>query len=63
MTLKITYAGTVRGKRLFTILEGRDPVFTGTLQEVKRYLVIRTEKAHRRVRAEQDYLTSIRTAG
>jgi hypothetical protein len=63
MTLKITYAGTVRGKRLFTIFEGRDPVFTGTLQEVKRYLMIRTEKTHRRVRAEQDYLATIRTAG
>jgi hypothetical protein len=63
MTLKITYAGTVRGKRLFTIFEGRDPVFTGTLHEVKRYLLIRTEKAHRRVAAEQEYLAAVRSAG
>jgi hypothetical protein len=63
MTLKISYAGTVRGKRLFTIHEGRDPVFTGTLHEVKRYLLVRTEKIHRRVHAEQTYLATIRTAG
>jgi hypothetical protein len=63
MTLKISYSGTVRGKRLYTIHEGRDPVFTGTLHEVKRYLLVRTEKIHRRVQAEQTYLAAIRTAG
>jgi hypothetical protein len=63
MTLKITYAGTVRGKRLFTIFEGRDPVFTGTLHEAKRYLLVRTEKIHRRMHAEQVYLAAVRTAG
>jgi hypothetical protein len=62
MTLKITYSGTVRGKRLYTIYEGRDPVFTGTLHEVKRYLLVRTEKIHRRVTAEQAYLVAARTA-
>jgi hypothetical protein len=60
--LKITYVGTVRGKRLFTIYEGREPVFTGTLHEVKRYLLVRTEKIHRRVKAERLYLAAIRTA-
>jgi hypothetical protein len=62
MTLKITYEGTVRGKRLFTIYEGRDRVFTGTLHEVKRYLLVRTEKTQRRVQAEQAYLLAVRTA-
>ena len=38
-------------------------MFTGTLHEVKRYLLVRTEKIHRRVHAEQIYLATIRTAG
>jgi hypothetical protein len=62
MSLNITYEGTIRGKRLYSIYEGRDRVFTGTLDEVKRYLLVRTEKSHRRIQAEQAYLMAVRTA-
>ncbi len=63
MSLKITYAGSLRGKRLYTVSDGRETLFTGTLVEVKRYIVVRTEKLHRRIQAEQAYLTQVRTAG
>jgi hypothetical protein len=60
MVLKISFAGTVRGKRLYAIYEDRERVFTGTLHEVKRYLVVRTEKHHRRIEAERAYLAVAR---
>ena len=60
--MKITYDGTIRGKRLYTIFEGRDRVFTGTLHEVKRYLLVRVEKSKRRIEAEQAYLIAVRSA-
>ncbi len=63
MALKITYAGSLRGKRLYSVSTERETLFTGTLVEVKRYIVVRTEKIQRRVLAEQAYLTEVRTAG
>jgi hypothetical protein len=63
MSLKITYAGSLRGKRLYAISDGRERLFMGTLPEVKRYIVVRAEKIHRRVSAEQAYLCAVRTAG
>ena len=62
MSLKITYSGSLRGKRLYTVSDSHETLFTGTLVEVKRYIVVRTEKIQRRAQAEQSYLSQVRTA-
>jgi hypothetical protein len=58
--MKITFAGTVRGKRLYAIAEGRQTLFVGTLAEVKRFIVVRTEKLVRRREAEAALLAEAR---
>jgi hypothetical protein len=58
--MKITYAGTVRGKRLYAIWEGRQTLFMGTLAEVKRFVVVRTDKLTRRREAEAALLADAR---
>ncbi|HYC77038.1 MAG TPA: hypothetical protein VEI02_05360 [Planctomycetota bacterium] len=58
--MKITYSGAVRGKRLYTIWEGRQALFMGTLTEVKRFIVVRTEKLDRRREAEAALLSEAR---
>ena len=62
MTLKITYAGSLRGKRLYSVSDGRERLFMGTLPEVKRFIVVRTEKLNRRADAENAYLIQMRNA-
>lgn len=58
--MKITFAGTVRGKRLYTIWDGRQSLFVGTLAEVKRFIVVRTEKLNQRRLAEETLLAEAR---
>jgi hypothetical protein len=58
--MKITYAGAVRGKRLYTIWEGKHALFVGTLAEVKRFIVVRTEKLNLRREAENALLAEAR---
>jgi hypothetical protein len=58
--MKITYSGTIRGKRLYTIWEGRQSLFVGTLAEVKRFIVVRAEKLAQRRAAEDALLAEAR---
>lgn len=58
--MKITFAGSVRGKRLYAISEGRQTLFMGTLAEVKRFIVVRTEKLVHRREAEAAVLAEAR---
>ncbi len=63
MTLKITYAGTTRGSKLYTVSKAGDRFFTGTLEEVKRYIVLHSAKVRERKEAADALLRQIRSAG
>lgn len=63
MTLKITYAGTMRGQKLYTVSSGGDRFFTGNLEEVKRYILIHNSKVRERSEAADALLNAIRNAG
>ncbi|MAB90044.1 MAG: hypothetical protein CMJ90_11360 [Planctomycetes bacterium] len=63
MTLKITYAGTVRGKKIYTVTSYGDRFFTGTLEEVKRYILIHNAKVQERKKAADVLTAAIRNAG
>ena len=58
--MRITYTGTMRGKKLYTVTSGGDRFFTGTLEEVKRFLVIHNSKVRERQVAFDALLSSIR---
>ena len=60
MTMKIQYAGTMRGKKLFTVTSGSDRFFTGTLEEVKRFVMIHNSKVRERKVALDAILSAIR---
>lgn len=62
MTLKITYAGTMRGQKLYTVTSGGDRFFTGTLEEVKRYILIHNTKVRERKEAAQTVIAVMRNA-
>jgi len=63
MTLKITYAGTMRGQKLYTVTNGGDRFFTGSLEEVKRYILIHNAKVRERSEAAEAIQNAIRNAG
>jgi hypothetical protein len=63
MQLKITYSGTMRGQKLYAVSGGGDRFFTGTLEEVKRYIIIHNEKIRQRRDHEQALLAAMRAAG
>lgn len=63
MTLKITYAGTMRGQKLYTVTSDGDRFFTGTLEEVKRYILIHNGKVRERQENAEAVLEAIRNAG
>lgn len=62
MKLKITHTGSVRGQKLYTVTDGRDRFFTGTLEEVKRFLVLHNHKVTERKQAAEALLQIIRSA-
>jgi len=62
MTMKITYAGTMRGQKLYTVTSEGDRFFTGTLEEVKRYILIHNAKVRGRQENAEAVLASIRAA-
>ena len=62
MTLKIAYSGTMRGEKLYTVTSAGDRFFTGTLEEVKRYILIHNAKVRERSEAAEALLQSIRSA-
>ena len=63
MTLKIKFAGTTRGKKLYTVSRAGDRFFTGTLDEVKRYIALHNAKVRERKEAADALLREIRSAG
>lgn len=62
MKLKITHTGSVRGQKLYTVTDGYDRFFTGTLEEVKRFIVIHNAKVRARKTAADAILQEIRSA-
>ena len=56
--MKITYTGTMRGKKLYTVTDGLDRFFTGTLDEVKTYIAIHNQKVKARKDASNAVLVS-----
>ena len=62
MKLKISYSGTTRGQKLYTVSDGYDRFFTGTLEEVTRYILLHNHKVMEREEAAQALLRKIRSA-
>ncbi len=51
--MRIYFAGSLRGKRLYSVFADQSNCFTGTLSECKRYILIHNEKViHRREMVE-----------
>lgn len=59
--MKITYTGTMRGKKLYTVTRGRDRFFTGTLEEVKRYILIHNDKVRERKDTAEAVVATLRS--
>lgn len=52
--MKITFVGTSRGQKLYAVTSGDSRFFTGTLEEVKRFVLIHNQKVmDRREQAER----------
>ncbi len=62
MTMKIQYSGTLRGKKLYTVTSGSDRFFTGTLEEVKRFVMIHNQKVRERQNAFEAHLAAVRAS-
>lgn len=60
--MKIQYTGTLRGKKLYTVTSGSDRFFTGTLEEVKRFVMIHNAKVRERKEAEMAILAAARAS-
>jgi len=60
--LKISQTGSVRGQKLYTVTDGSSRFFTGTLDEVKRFILIHNHKVQEREEAEAAYLAAVRSA-
>lgn len=60
MFMKIQFSGTMRGKKLYTVTSGGDRFFTGTLEEVKRFIQIHNHKVKERKDAFEAILSTIR---
>jgi hypothetical protein len=60
MQVVIQNAGTDRGRRLYKVLRNGFVIFTGTLEEVKRFLSVRVEKIESRRALEESLLAEAR---
>ena len=60
--MKITYTGTMRGSKLYTVTDGRDRFFTGTIDEVKRFIMIHNTKVQNRKAAAQALEAALKSA-
>lgn len=60
MQVVIQNAGTDRGRRLYKVLRNGFVLFTGTLEEVKRFLAVRVEKIESRRALEATLLSEVR---
>jgi chorismate synthase len=58
--MKVTCVGSMRGQKMYAVVEGSDRMFTGTLEEVKRYLDIRRAKIAEREAALQAHRDAMR---
>lgn len=63
MNLIIRNAGAQRGVKLYSVYGGADRYFTGTLDEVKRFVAIHYAKIRERREAYEAHLRAIRSAG
>lgn len=59
--MKVTFTGTLRGKKIYAVVDGSDRMFSGTLEEVKRYLLVRNHKIRERENALAAHLQQVRT--
>ena len=62
MKLKITHTGSVRGQKLYTVSDGQDRFFTGTLEEVKRFIILHNRKVGARKQAAEAMIAQLRSA-
>ena len=53
----------MRGERLYTVFGDGERFFTGSMEEVKRYVVIHYAKIRERREAEEAILAKVRSAG
>jgi hypothetical protein len=62
MKMRIVRNGSVRGQKMYTVTDGQDRLFTGALDEVKRFVIVHNEKVRVRREAAEALLASIRCA-
>ena len=60
MTLKIVYSGTSRGRKIYTVHCEGERYFTGTLEEVKRYILIHKTKVRERREAAEAMIAALK---
>ncbi len=60
MKLKITHSGTSKGEKLYSVTDGFDCMFTGHLEEVKRFILIHNAKVQRREAEAAAVVASLR---
>ena len=63
MSLKITASKKARGTQLYDVSYDREVYFTGTMDEVKRFIHLHYTKVRERREASEAHLESIRSAG
>jgi len=62
MKMTITHSGSVQGQKVYTVSNGQDRFFTGTLEEVKRYILVHNHKVMERRIVVDALLRTIRSA-
>ena len=60
--MKIVYTGTMRGRKLYTVTDGPDRFFTGTIEEVKRFVLIHNAKVRVRRESAETVVAALRSA-
>ncbi|HMS15426.1 MAG TPA: hypothetical protein PKA37_01210 [Planctomycetota bacterium] len=63
MNLVIKCCDPLRGERLYSVYGDGERFFTGTMDEVKRYVVIHYAKIRERRKVEEAILAKVRSAG
>lgn len=58
--MKIKYAGTSRGRKLYSVSDSEDRFFTGTLDEVKRFVLMHNAKVQERRQQVAEQVAALR---
>lgn len=60
MKLIIKHTGESRGEKLYTVTDGFESLFSGTIDEVKRFVLIHNRKVRERREAAESVIRALR---